>query len=46
MRHGGDITEQIVDTIIGKQRSRGGYDAFDDATAEKMENRSMVTIGG
>ncbi len=46
MRKGGDITEQIVDTIIGKRRSRGGYDAFDDATVEKMENRSMVTIGG
>lgn len=46
MRRGGDITEQIVDTIMGKRKSRGGYDAFDDATAEKMENRSMVTIGG
>ena len=46
MRKGGDITKQIVDTIIGKRRSRGGYDAFDDATVEKMENRSMVTIGG
>lgn len=46
MRQGGDITEQIVATIRGKQLSRGGYDAFDDATAEKMENRSMVTIGG
>jgi cyclic pyranopterin phosphate synthase len=46
LRAGENIRSQIIETIMGKEKSRGGYDAFDNATAEKMENRSMVTIGG
>lgn len=46
LRAGEDIKSKIIDSVIGKEKSRGGYETFDDVTAEQMENRSMVTIGG
>lgn len=45
-RAGEDIVPLILDTIVGKEKARGGYTSFDNDTAANMENRSMVTIGG
>lgn len=46
LRNGKEVIPLILETILGKEKSRGGYSEFNNATAKEMENRSMVTIGG
>lgn len=46
LREGNEIRAMIINTLMDKAKSRGGYSEFDNTTAAGMVNRSMVTIGG
>ncbi len=48
LRAGGDITPLILDTVYKKHKALGGQfnTDFTHLESEKLENRSMITIGG
>jgi len=48
LRAGQDILPLIEDTIMAKAKALGGQfsGVFEDIDASKLENRSMITIGG
>ena len=41
-----DIRKIIIESILEKEKKRGGAVAFDEFFMENMKNRSMITIGG
>lgn len=45
-RRGEDLEEIIRYSIAHKKKERGGLDDFSELNAEKIKNRSMITIGG
>lgn len=45
-RKGRDIKPLILDSILNKEKERGGNKDFQDSAFELKGNRSMVTIGG
>lgn len=46
LRNGEEIRPIILKTTLSKAKARGGYSEFTNETASRMENRSMVKIGG
>lgn len=45
-REGSPIIPKIIEAIDSKEKERGGNGEFNDEMAEKLQNRSMITIGG
>ena len=45
-RRGEDVKDIILSGLASKEKERGGYTDFDDATVKKMKNRAMISIGG
>lgn len=46
LRVGGDVKNVIRETIQGKHKVRGGFDEFSEDQVKKMNNRTMIAIGG
>ena len=45
-RQGKDIEKLIIESILNKEKERGGVVEFSDDEIRKMKNRSMIAIGG
>lgn len=45
-REGNNLEQVIRDAITSKRKERGGNGVFSNETANKLKNRSMITIGG
>lgn len=46
LRNGEDVAKLIHENIMMKAKELGGQFTVDDVHAERIENRSMITIGG
>jgi cyclic pyranopterin phosphate synthase len=46
LRNGKDVVKLIHDNIMMKAKELGGQFSVDEVNANKIENRSMITIGG
>ena len=46
LRNGEDVVKLIQENIMMKAKELGGQFSVDDVNASKIENRSMITIGG
>src|SRR5574343_380610 len=46
MRNGEVLEKYIQESILGKEKERGGYSQIDNESVNLMKNRTMVSIGG
>ncbi len=46
LRSGEGLEQHIQESILSKEKERGGYSQFDNESVNLMKNRTMVSIGG
>ena len=46
MRNGEVLEKYIQESILGKEKERGGYSQIDNESVNLMKSRTMVSIGG
>lgn len=46
LRNGEGLEKYIQESILSKEKERGGYSQFDNESVNLMKNRTMVSIGG